>query len=140
MCHVFFVVFKVAYNFENLKIDEAKVSVCVGVCLSMCLSLASDSSETINVIIIKFGTVTTSDMRMLGVLIILTSTFLQGHTDLLYIKREAKLLSFRASKLCCVGSKLKLHCVFHERCHHPAGGPSPASVGQRPWQCRDGQR
>ena len=35
-----------------------------------CLSLASDSSETVKVTIIKLGTVTASDMRMYHVLII----------------------------------------------------------------------
>ena len=55
-------------------------SLCV--CLSVCLSLASDSSETIKVIIIiKRGMLTASDMRMHHVLSILTLTFIQGHTD-----------------------------------------------------------
>ena len=51
----------------------------------MCVSvsLASYSSETIEVIIIiRLGTVTASDMLMHHVLIILTLTFIQGHTDL----------------------------------------------------------
>ena len=52
------------------------------VCLSVCASLESDSSETIEVIIIKLGTVTASDMVRHHVLIILTSTFIQGYTDL----------------------------------------------------------
>ena len=42
----------------------------VGVCVCVCVSLASSSSETIKVIIIKCGTVTTSDMIMHHVLII----------------------------------------------------------------------
>ena len=41
-----------------------RVCVCVYVCLSVCVSLASDSSETIHVIIVKLGTVTGSDMIM----------------------------------------------------------------------------
>ena len=45
----------------------------------MCLSLARDSLETVEVVIIKFGMVTASDMGMQHVLIILT--FIQGHTD-----------------------------------------------------------
>ena len=57
---------------------EVPESVCVCVCLSICVSLASDSSETIEVIIIKFGMVTASDMEMHYVLIILTLTFIQG--------------------------------------------------------------
>ena len=50
------------------------------VCIFVCVSFASDSSETIEVIIMKLGTVTASDMRMHHVLIILTLTFIQGHT------------------------------------------------------------
>ena len=45
--------------------------------VSVCVSLASDSS--------KLGAVTASDMRMNHVFIILTLTFIQGHT---YLKRE----------------------------------------------------
>ena len=51
------------------------VSVCLSVCLSVCVSLASNSSETIEVTIIKLGPVTASDMRMHHALIILTLTF-----------------------------------------------------------------
>ena len=50
--------------------------------LSVCLSLASDSSETVEVIIINPGTMTASDMRMHHVLIVLTLTFIQGHAEL----------------------------------------------------------
>ena len=53
----------------------------LSVCLSVCLSIASDSSETIEVVIVKLDTVTASDMRMHRVLSILTFTFIQGHTD-----------------------------------------------------------
>ena len=56
--------------------------VCVCVCLCVCLSLASDSSETIKFIIIKLGTVTASDMRTHHVLIMVTLTFIQRHTDI----------------------------------------------------------
>ena len=56
--------------------------VCVSLCVCVCVSLASDSSETIEVIV-NLVTVTTSDMRVHHVLIIvLTVTFMQGHTDL----------------------------------------------------------
>ena len=51
-------------------IDEAKV------CLSVCGSLASDFSETIEVVIITLGMLTTSDMAMHHVLIMLTLTFI----------------------------------------------------------------
>ena len=56
--------------------------VCLCVCVCVCVSLASDSSQTVKAItIIKLGTVTPSDMRMHHVLIVLTLTFIQGHTD-----------------------------------------------------------
>ena len=51
------------------------VCTCVSVCV--CVSLASDSSETTEVVIIKHGTVTASGMRMQHVLITLTLTFIQ---------------------------------------------------------------
>ena len=61
-------------------------------CLSACLSLVSDFSDIIEVIIIiKLGTVTASDTRMHHVLIILTLTFIQGHTDLVdYLEQLSK--------------------------------------------------
>ena len=52
------------------------------VCLSVCGSLASDSSETTDVIILKLGMVTASDMEMHHMLIILTLAFIQGRMDL----------------------------------------------------------
>ena len=64
------------------------LSVCLYVCLSVCLSvcvcvsLAIDSSESTEVIIIRLGTVTASDVLMHHVLIILTLTFIQDHTYL----------------------------------------------------------
>ena len=51
---------------KKFKIDAAKVCVCV--------FLTSDSSETIEVIIIKLGMLTVSDMVMHLVLIILALT------------------------------------------------------------------
>ena len=48
----------------------------------VCVSLASDSSETVEVIIIKLGTVTASDMGTHHVFIILTLTLNPGHTNL----------------------------------------------------------
>ena len=50
-------------------------------CLFRFVSLTGDSSETVEVIIVIYGTVTTSDMSMHHVLLILTLTFIQGHTD-----------------------------------------------------------
>ena len=46
------------------------------------MSVESDFSETVEVDIVKLGMVTASDMRMHHVLITLTLTFIQGHTDL----------------------------------------------------------
>ena len=66
----------------NVKLNAVCVCVVCGVwCVCVCVSLTNDSSETIKVIIIKFGKVTASDMKMHHVLIILTVTFIQGHTD-----------------------------------------------------------
>ena len=62
-------------------------------CVCVCVSLASDSSETIEVIIIKRGTVTASGMRMHHVLIILTLTFIQGHTDLNHENNKCSIIS-----------------------------------------------
>ena len=58
------------------KVEDKGPRVCV--CLSVCVSLASDSLETIEVIIINLGMVTASDMVMHHVLIILTLAFIQG--------------------------------------------------------------
>ena len=63
-------------------INEANVclSVCMCVCVyvSVCgyVALASDSSETIEVIISKLGMVTASDMVIHHALIIVTPTFI----------------------------------------------------------------
>ena len=62
--------------------------------MSVCVS-ASDSLETIEVIIIKRGTVTASDMRMHHVLIILTLTFIQGHTDFNHKNNKCLIISER---------------------------------------------
>ena len=48
------------------------------------LSVACHISETSEAIAIKFDTVTASVTRMHHVLMILTLTFIQGHTDLNY--------------------------------------------------------
>ena len=41
---------------------RACVHVCVCACVRACVSLASDSSETVEVVIVKLGTVGASDM------------------------------------------------------------------------------
>ena len=57
-------------------------------CMCLCVCVYVCPSETIKVNIIKLGAVTTSDMRMHHVLIILTLTFNQGHTDLILNVRK----------------------------------------------------
>ena len=70
----------------RVSLSHCAVCVCVCVCVRacmracMCVCLASDSSETIKVMVTKFGTVTVSDMIIYHVLIILALTFIQGHT------------------------------------------------------------
>ena len=56
----------------------------VFVCVRVCVSLANDSSETVDVIIVKLVTLTVaSNVRMnhVHVLIIWILTLIQGHTD-----------------------------------------------------------
>ena len=55
-------VFKVLMTLKKLSLTSPNLFVCVRV------SLASDSSETIEVIVVKLGTVTASDVRMHHVL------------------------------------------------------------------------
>ena len=74
---------------------------CVSVCV--CVSFASDSSETIEVTIVKQDAVIASDMRMHNVLIVLTLTFIQGDTDLNHN------YSSNANHVCCEDS-LYDHC------------------------------
>ena len=59
----------------------------------------SDSSESIEVIIVHLSTETASNMRMHLVLVILTVTFLQGHTNLNHENNECFLIyeTFHAS-------------------------------------------
>ena len=58
-----------------------RACVCVSVCVRVSVFMASDSSETVEVIIGTLGTVTALDMIMHHVLITLTLTIIQGHTD-----------------------------------------------------------
>ena len=51
------------------------------------------SSETVEVIIVKFGMVTVSDMSMHHVFIIFTFTFIQGHTDLNHENNNVLIIS-----------------------------------------------
>ena len=77
--------------FSSYCFDEAKVCVCICVCVFVCV--ASDSSETSEVIIIKLGIVTASDMVMHHVLTILTLTSIRGHTDLNHETNKCSIIS-----------------------------------------------
>ena len=61
----------------------------------MCVSFASDSSDAIKfkVIIIKLRMMTASDMRLHRMFIILTLSFIQGHTDLNRENNECSIIS-----------------------------------------------
>ena len=59
----------------------------------MSVSFASDSSQSIEVIIIKLGMVTALDMIMHHMLIILTLTYIQGHTDLNHENNKGLVIS-----------------------------------------------
>ena len=108
----------------------ARVCVCVCACVSacvracVCVSLASDSSETVEVTIVKHGTVTASDMKMHHMLIISTLTFIQGHTGLNDENNQCfKTYSSNDNEVCCEDSPTKGlndHCqtddlVLHSR-------------------------
>ena len=62
-------------------------------CVLCVLSLASDSLETIEVVIVKLGTVTASDVKMHHLLIVLTLTFIQGHTNLNHENNNVLIIS-----------------------------------------------
>ena len=51
------------------------------VCVCVCVPQHKRFQETIEIIIVKLGTVTASGMRMHHLFIILTFTFMQGHID-----------------------------------------------------------
>ena len=84
------------------------LSVCVCVCVRVSLSLGSDSSETVEAII-KLGTVSPSDTRMHHMLIMLTLTFIQGHTDVNHENNKCFIISetiqaSNALHVCCEDS------------------------------------
>ena len=87
----FFLIFIFVFNsyFENLTQNRDRV--CVAMCLYV--SLASDSSVTITVTIVKLGTMTASDMRLHHVLIMLTLTFIQGHTHINQENNKCSIIS-----------------------------------------------
>ena len=83
-CLLLLFVCKVVSDCANCKVESGPcLSVCMYlcVCVCVCVSVASDSWKTVKVIIVKLSTVTASDLRMHHVLIILTLTCIQGHTD-----------------------------------------------------------
>ena len=71
------------YNFAKFNVDDP----------SVCVFLASHSSEIVEVVIIQLGTVTASDMGMHHMLIILTLTFIQSHTDLNHENKKCLIFS-----------------------------------------------
>ena len=75
----------------------------------MCVSLANDSSETVEVTIVKLGMVTTSDMRKHHVIMILSLTFIQGHTDLNHENNKCLIIleTIQAMQVCCEDSLTK---------------------------------
>ena len=77
------------------------VSVCehvcvhVRVCLCVCVSIPHKRflGNSVEVIIVKLGMVTASDMRVHHVFIILTLTFIQGHTGLNHENNKCLIIS-----------------------------------------------
>ena len=69
-----------------------RVCACMRVHVYVCPSQAIPQKLS-KVIIIKLGMVTSSDMRMHRMLIILTSTFIQGHTNLNHENNKCLLIS-----------------------------------------------
>ena len=61
--------------------------------VSVCMSIASDSAETIEVVIIQLSTVTASNMLKHHVLSILALTFIQGHTDMNHENNKCLIIS-----------------------------------------------
>ena len=79
------------------------------VCVSVCVSLASDSSETVEVIIVKRGTESASGkgMGMQHVLITFTLDFIQGHTGL-YHETNTCLISSETVQAMPIKSAVKI--------------------------------
>ena len=83
-------VFKFAYDFQTFSLGESLV--CQYVCLCVCVP-RKRFVDTIETIIINFGTVTASDVLVLHELIVLTLTFIQGHTYLNHGNNECLIIS-----------------------------------------------
>ena len=88
------------------------------VCVCVCVFLANDSSETVQVFIIKVCMVTASNMRMHHVLITFTLTFIQGHTDLNHENNECLIISetvqAMAIKFAVKIVQLKVYIIFSQ--------------------------
>ena len=72
---------------------HVRVRVRVRACVRACVSLASDTAETIEDTIIKFGAMIASDMGFYHVLIKLSLTFIQGYTELNAENNECLIIS-----------------------------------------------
>ena len=74
--------------------------------MSVCVFLASDFSETIEVVMVNLGMVTASDMGMHHGLITLTLTIIHGHTDINHENNKcliniSETISSNAHQVCC---------------------------------------
>ena len=102
---------------------SARVCVCVYVCVCVrarvhaCLSVASHISDTSEAIAVTFDTVAASVMRLHRVLIILTLTFIQGHTDSNHENNKCdyfrKCSSSNPHQVCCEDRPTK---GLHDQC------------------------
>ena len=84
----------------------------------MCVSLSNDSSEAVEVNIVKLGTVNDSDMGMYHVLIILTLPFIQGHTYLNHENNTCLIISetIQAMPLTCAVKIVRLNVYMAIAC------------------------
>ena len=71
---------------------RACVSVCMCVCVCMCVRACVC---TVQVTFVKLGMVTASDKGLHQVLIILTLSFIQGHTDLHHENNKCSFFNFK---------------------------------------------
>ena len=103
-------------DFENVLLHHVRA--CVYVCVRPSVFPSPAISKTSEVIAIKFDTVTASVTRMHHVLIILTLTFIQGHTDLLHENNQYSIISETVQampiKVCCAMSlvRRKVYIMF----------------------------
>ena len=86
----------------------AQFCACVCVCVCVCPSVAHNISERSEAIAIKFDPVTASVTRTHHMLIILTLTFIQGHTDVNHEMCSSKLLRSKTSK-CVINNESRFY-------------------------------